>query len=89
MTPDLHVACERAVHVVTVDGKVLRAGRACLFILQRVGWGWIARLLALPPFVWLVEIAYRIVADHRPFFAKFLFTHEHDSTPDRSAGASC
>ena len=89
MTPDIFEACARAVHVVTDQGQVLRAGRACLFILERVGWGWFARLLALPPFVWLVEIFYRIVANHRPFFARFLFTHDYNSSQDRPAEPYC
>ena len=76
MTPDLYAACERAVHVVTADGKVLRAGRACLFILERIGWSWRARVLRLPPFIWCIELGYRIVAANRPFFARFLFTKE-------------
>lgn len=76
MTPALYQACHHAVHVVTADGTVLRAGRATLFILQHIGWFRLARLLQLPPYIWLVEIGYRIVADHRPFFARFLFTRE-------------
>lgn len=76
MTPELASACEKAVHVLTADGRTLRAGRAALFILKRCGFGFIARLLRLPPFIWGVEIAYRIVAGHRDFFARFLFIHE-------------
>ena len=76
MTPDLYAACERAVHVVAADGTVLRAGRACLFILERIGWGGWARVLRLPPFLWVIELGYRIVAANRPFFARFLFTKE-------------
>jgi predicted DCC family thiol-disulfide oxidoreductase YuxK len=76
MTPDLFAACEKAIHVVTTDGHILRAGRAALFILERIGWGWAARLLRLPPFLWFVEIGYRIVAANRPFFARFLFRGE-------------
>src|SRR5262249_25440456 len=76
MTPGLYAACDRAVHVLTTDVKTLRAGRASLFVLANLGWGWIARLLALPPFVWLVEIVYRIVASNRGFFSRFLFTRE-------------
>ncbi len=73
MTPELTAACERAAHVITADGKTLRAGRASLFILERIGWGWFARLLALPPMIWFVEIAYRIVAQNRPLFARLIF----------------
>ena len=73
MTPALYAACERAVHVVKADGAILRGGRATLFILEKIGWGWIARVLALPPFIWFIELRYRIVASNRPFFARFLF----------------
>lgn len=76
MTPDLRTSCEQAVHVVTRDGRILRGGKATLFILSNIGFAWIARPLMLPPFIWLVEIAYRIVSTNRPFFARFLFTKE-------------
>jgi predicted DCC family thiol-disulfide oxidoreductase YuxK len=77
MTPALRAACERAAHILKADGTVLRAGRAFLFILEELGWGWIARLLAQPPFIWAVELGYRIVADHRGFFSRFLFRCEN------------
>ncbi len=77
MTPALYAACARAVHVVTADGTtVLRAGRAALFILEQIGWGWKARLLMRPPFIWAVELGYRIVAANRPFFARFFMRDE-------------
>ncbi len=72
MTPALYAACERAIHVVKADGTVLRAGRAALYILERLGWGWRARLLALPPFVWAVELGYWIVARNRGRLARFV-----------------
>lgn len=75
MTPILEAACARAIHVVTADGTVLRGGRAALFILEQIGWRWV-RLLRLPPFLWGVEFGYRVVAAHRPFFARFLFRKE-------------
>ena len=78
MTPELYAACQRAVHVLTNDGRVLRAGRASLFILEQIGYRIAARLLRLPPFLWFVELGYRIVATNRPFFARFLFTKEPD-----------
>ena len=76
IAPEILAACQNAVYVVATDGQVLRAGRAVLFILERIGWGWFARLLTLPPLIWIVEIAYRIVANHRDFFARFLFRRE-------------
>ncbi len=78
MTPALYAACAQAVHVVRQDGRILRGGRAALFVIAQFGGGWTlaARLLRLPPFVWAVEAAYRVVAAHRDFFARFLFTKE-------------
>ncbi len=73
MTPELFEACERAVQLITPEGEILRAGRAMLFVLGELGWGGWARILAVPPFVWIVEIAYRIVARNRRFFSRFMF----------------
>jgi predicted DCC family thiol-disulfide oxidoreductase YuxK len=72
MTPALAAACRRAVHVHTRDGRWLRGGRACLFVLERVGFPRLARLATLPPLLWLVEGGYRIVATNRPFFSRLL-----------------
>jgi len=76
MTPELAAACEKAVHVLKADGTILRAGRAALFLFEQTKWKPVARLLGLPPLVWLVEIGYGIVARNRPFFARFFFTRE-------------
>jgi predicted DCC family thiol-disulfide oxidoreductase YuxK len=70
MTPELRAACQDAVHVRTTDGHWLRGGRACLFVLERIGWPCLARVASVPPFVWLVELGYRIVARNRPFFSR-------------------
>jgi hypothetical protein len=78
MTPALWSACEIAIHVVTPDGRVLRAGRAALYVLEHTGRPTAARLLSYSPFVWFAELAYWIVATHRGFFARILFTHEQD-----------
>ena len=73
MTPELRVACARAVHLVTADGRVLRAGRACLWVLERIGFPSLARVLALPPLVWAVELGYWLVARNRMLASRFLF----------------
>jgi predicted DCC family thiol-disulfide oxidoreductase YuxK len=70
MTPALRAACRTAVHVRTTDGAWLRGGRACLFVLERIGWPGLARFLRLPPLVWIVEGGYRLVAANRPFFSR-------------------
>lgn len=77
MTPQLRRACRQAVHVITAEGQTMRAGRAGLFVLEAIG---VPRLLVWPftrpPLVWLAEWGYRLVADHRSFFGRFLFTKE-------------
>ena len=76
MTLELYAACERAVHVRTLDGRTLRAGKATLFVLEHIGWGPLARLLALPPFVWLVELAYLVISKNRGVFGRYFFRNE-------------
>lgn len=73
MTPELRQACARAVHVLTAEGQMLRAGRACLWVLQRIGYPVLARVLALPPLVWAVEVGYWLVARNRQLASRVLF----------------
>jgi predicted DCC family thiol-disulfide oxidoreductase YuxK len=70
MTPARREACKRAVHVHTRDGRWLRGGRACLFVLEQIGWPRLARAARLPPLVWVVEAGYWVVAHNRPFFSR-------------------
>jgi hypothetical protein len=73
MTDALAERCAGAVHVLGPDGTLLAAGRASLFVLERIGFPRLGRVLRIPPLVWAVEAGYRLVARHRPFFARFLF----------------
>jgi len=73
MTAALQQACARAVHVVTADGQVLRAGRAVLYIAGQLGHAALARVLAVPPLLWAVEFAYFLVARNRRLFSRVLF----------------
>ena len=59
-------------HVITRDGDVLRAGRATLFVLEALGWRPVARLLSVPPLIWIVELVYRVVASNRRIFSRVL-----------------
>jgi hypothetical protein len=77
MTDALAARCARAVHVLGGDGTLLAAGRASLFVLERIGWHpRLARLGRVPPLVWLVELGYRIVARHRGVFSRLMFRRE-------------
>jgi len=73
MTDALAARCARAVHVLTPDGTLLDGGRASLFVLGRIGWPRLARLLGLPPLVWLVELGYRLVAANRGLLSRVFF----------------
>lgn len=75
VTPEVRKACERSVHVIRRDGRVLRGGEACLYVGHRLGWRW-AKPVARSPLIRPVEGAYRIVADNRQIFSKFFFTRE-------------
>ena len=70
MTPLLRVQAQRAVQLITIDGKQLSGGRAVLFALRETGWyPGLIRLLESPPLVWSVALGYRIVATHRDRFS--------------------
>ena len=73
MTPEFTIACENAVHVICNDGRILRAGRAILYILSELGWRRTAGFFSLRPNIWLVEFLYWIIASNRSFFSRFLF----------------
>lgn len=77
MTPQLYEACRQAVHVITADGRLIKAGRAGLFILAEIGYPhWVVCPFTRPPLVWLTELGYRLIADNRRLFSQFLFSRE-------------
>lgn len=76
MTPELAAACVEAMHVLCRDGRVLKSGRAALYIFGGLGWRRTAALFALPPLIWGVEFGYWIVSSNRLFFDRLLFPRE-------------
>ena len=60
-------------YVITPEGRMLGAGRASLCVISVLGWRRTAAILSRPPLIWAVEIGYRVVADNRSFFSRFLF----------------
>jgi predicted DCC family thiol-disulfide oxidoreductase YuxK len=77
MTPQLYEASQKAVHVITADDRIIKAGRAAMFVLEEIGYPrWLVRPFTWPPLIWFTELGYWIVARNRPFFSKFLFTQE-------------
>lgn len=88
VSPAVRDASAKALHVVTADGRVLRAGRASLFVLRELGWRRTAHLLAMPPFVWVVELGYHLVARHRGHLSRWLPGAKTCSTDSDRRGAN-
>jgi hypothetical protein len=73
MSDELAARCARAMHVITPDGRILRAGRASLFVLEKIGWPRLAAVLAQRPLIWIIELGYWVVARNRSLFSRVLF----------------
>lgn len=73
MTEELRERCKRALYVSTANGTILGGAKAVLFIKSKTGWGWFAKLLSYPPFIWVIHVLYRIVANNRHVFSKWLY----------------
>ena len=76
MSDALAAQCARAVHVITPAGAMLRAGRASLYVLGRIGWRRTEAIASRQPLVRRVEAGYWLVARNRPFFARFMFRRQ-------------
>ena len=73
LNEELRRACSEAVHVITRDGRILQAADAWLFMLRAIGWRAVPAVLETPPFHWLTELGYRIVARNRHRLSRLLF----------------
>ena len=73
MTPELRQACARAVHVLTAEGRCSGQAAPASGCCRRIGYPVLARVLALPPLVWAVEVGYWLVARNRRLASRVLF----------------
>lgn len=73
MTPELYERARRAVQVVLPDGRVLEAGEAGAYVLGRIGFPWLERVLRFPLVRPITEWGYRRIANNREFWWKVLF----------------
>ncbi len=73
MDPVLTQACRHAVHLQHPDGQLERAGRACLTIIELIGYRRLARWGRKRPLIWAIELGYGIVAHHRRLFSRLFF----------------
>lgn len=69
------VSCEAAMarmHAMTAEGDVVSGARAFIEIWRRTpGWGWAARLLSVPPILWIAEQGYSVFAPRRQAISRF------------------
>lgn len=72
MTPDLYRRCQHALHVRFHDGRLLSGAKACLYILETLGYRRTVRLFSRWPLRGVAEIVYWLVARHRWFFSRVL-----------------
>jgi len=86
MTPEFAAACEKDLHVLCTDGTVLRGGPSMIFIFGKLGWSRSARISSLPPFVWIVNVAYWVVSRNRRVFSRILFTKTHPTDSPQPDG---
>lgn len=68
--------CKREVLVVDKEGREFFGPKGMLFILAELGWGGFARLLMLPPFIWVIAVGYFLVARNRGLISRTFFKGE-------------
>jgi len=73
MNDAIRERCTREMAVVRQGGEVLFGARAVLYLFSHTGWGWFARLLAVPPFVWPIQLGYLLIARNRGWISKRFF----------------
>lgn len=77
MTDAMRALATRAMIVLTRDGRQIAGGRAVLFVLLEIGWRpALVGLASLRPFVWAVDLGYRIVARNRQLSSHVLFRRD-------------
>jgi len=75
VSPALRNACKEAIHVVTVDGEVLRGATSLIFVYERLGYYGVG-MGRRRPFIWALDATYSVVVNNRMLFSKFLFRQE-------------
>lgn len=73
MTAELRMKCREAVQIVTRDGTVYSAGRACAFVLTQIGYKRLGRFMQWRAIRPLVEWGYRRVANNRALIGRLVF----------------
>lgn len=71
----------REVVLLFPDGRTLGGADAVFHILAKTGWGFFATLLGLPPFIYLMRIGYRVVANRRGKISQRWFGGEACAIP--------
>lgn len=73
MDDAIYERCRSEMAVVTREGRVLFGADGILFVLEILGWGWLGRILRVPPLVWPIRAGYWLVARNRGLISKWFF----------------
>lgn len=75
MTPALQEACAGAMHVILPDGSMQIGDKSVIYVYETLGYG-IASVFRYPPLSWVTPSMYRLLANNRRTFARFVFRDE-------------
>lgn len=73
MTPEIMERCQYEMALVTPTGEVLFGAKGMLRTLEVLKWGIFARILAIPPLVWPIQLGYWLIARNRLWISKRFF----------------
>lgn len=73
MTDEYFEMAKTRVLVFGRDGRMYPGADGVLFILENLKWGWLARVLRMPPFVWPLRLGYALVARNRGWISQKFF----------------
>lgn len=74
MNPAMYERCKSEMAVVTDSGRELFGARAVLYVVERQGFGWVAKVLAAPPLIWIMSLGYALIARNRGMISKRFFS---------------
>ena len=73
MTPEVYARCDKEMYVITSDGQALPGVKGFLFAMKETGAGSWVTLLSYPPFIWIMQAGYWLVARNRGLISRLFF----------------
>ena len=74
LSPEVYSDCKNQFYLRTPQGEYLGGGEAVNKLCEVMGWKFLSRFLRLLGLRQLTNLLYRLVARHRSFLSKFLFS---------------